>query len=288
MRRECRCSAITAARAQSFVEDGGHGHVGLVPSSTAWDKPAMAVSTFLQAAVRPLLDYALPPRCAACGIIVAEPGTLCAACWGSISFLGEPMCATCGVELPSMAGSGALCGACLAAPPPFDRARAVMRYGEVGRMMAHRLKYGRRLSLAGVMAAHVARLLEDGPPETMLLVPVPLHRWRIWSRGFNQAALIARHVGKRTGIAVDVDLLRRVRNTPPLHSMGPRERARLVRGAFALSPATGSRLPGRTAILIDDIWTTGATATACARLLRQGGAERVEILCWTRVTHAED
>jgi ComF family protein len=248
----------------------------------------MAVSTLLQAAVRPLIDYALPPRCAACSIIVAEPGTLCSDCWGSITFLGEPICATCGTELPTMGGPGTLCGPCLAVPPPFDRARAVMRYGEVGRTMAHRLKYGRRLSLAGVMATHVARLLSEGAPETMLLVPVPLHRWRIWSRGFNQAALIARHMSKRTGIAVGVDLLRRIRNTPPLHSLTARERERLVRGAFALAAGADDRLRGKTAILIDDIWTTGATATACARLLRASGAERVEILCWTRVSRSDD
>lgn len=246
----------------------------------------MAVMTHLQAAVRPLLDYALPPRCAACRTIVGEPGTLCPACWDSIDFLGDPMCATCGVRLPSMTVPEARCGACLAATPPFDRARAVMHYGEVGRGMAHRLKYGRRISLARVMAAHIARLI-DPASEEMLLVPVPLHRWRIFSRGFNQAALIAGHMSKRTGIAVEMDLLRRTRNTPPLHAMGSRERERVVRGAFSLAPGTQSLLRGKTAILIDDIWTTGATATACARLLRQGGAGRVEILCWARVSQAE-
>jgi ComF family protein len=235
-----------------------------------------------------MLDYALPPRCAACGIIVDEPGTLCAPCWSSIDFIGEPLCATCGTALPAPVGGDALCGACLAVPPPFERARAVMRYGEVARSIAHRLKYGRRLSLAGVMATHVARLLPEDAREAALLVPVPLHRWRIWSRGFNQAALIARHVGKRTGVAVEVDLLRRVRNTPPFHALGRRERERIVRGAFALAPEARAKLHGRTAILIDDIWTTGSTATACARLLRRSGAARVEILCWTRVMQSDD
>jgi ComF family protein len=248
----------------------------------------MAVIPLFEAAFRPLLDYALPPRCAACGVIVEEIGTLCAACWRSIDFLGEPQCAVCGLELPSAAGEGGQCGACLAAPPPFDRARAVMRYGEVARTMAHRLKYARRVSLASVMAIQIARLLRDAEPEAAMLVPVPLHRWRIWSRGFNQAALIARHIGRRSGVPVDLDLLRRVRNTPPLHELGRRERARIVQGAFALAPDAPARLAGKTAILIDDIWTTGATATACARLLRRAGATRVEILCWTRVTHSDD
>lgn len=247
----------------------------------------MGLGDALRAAARPLVDYALPPRCAACGVIVDQPGTLCVACWQDVQFIGEPICVLCGMDLPAMADAGTQCGACLATPPPYDRARAVMRYGTVGRTVAHRLKYGRRVGLATVMAAHMMRLLPADDPD-MLLVPVPLHRWRIWSRGFNQAALIARALGHRAELPVDLDLLRRVKRTPPLHSLGRRARIRAMQGAFALRKGERTRLTGRTVVLIDDIWTTGTTATACARLLRQGGAARVEILCWSRVSHLGD
>ena len=190
------------------------------------------------------------------------------------------------MQLPSQAmGEAAQCGGCLADPPPFDRARALMRYGEVGRMLAHRLKYGRRVSLARVMAGQMQRLLpamDAGADEDTIFVPVPLHRWRIWSRGFNQAALIGRELSRTTGIRLETGLLRRTRNTPPLHSLGPRARQKAVKGAFALAPEARARLSGKTVILIDDIWTTGATARACARMLKGGGAARVEIICWTR------
>ncbi len=233
--------------------------------------------------LRPLLDFALPPRCPACGEIVSDPQAFCAPCWQSIDFIGDPQCITCGIELPAQAmGEEARCGACLAEPPPFDRARFVMHYGEVGRTLAHRLKYARRVSLARVMAAQMRRLLALAPETDALLVPVPLHRWRIWSRGFNQAALIAREIARTTGLPVETGLLRRKVNTPPLHSLGPRARRKAVKGAFALSKAARVRLSGKTVILIDDIWTTGATASACARMLKRGGAARVEILCWTR------
>jgi len=246
----------------------------------------------MQALARPIIDYALPPRCPACGVIVSDSLAFCADCWGSIDFIGDPLCATCGLELPYAAiGDEVRCGGCLAEEPPFDRARAVMRYGEVGKTIAHRLKYSRRVSLARVMAAHMARLIAAGEgagQRAAILLPVPLHRWRIWSRGFNQAALIAGHMAKRSGVPMRTDLIRRTVNTPPLHSLGPGARRKAVRGAFALSPGARETIRGKTIILIDDIWTTGSTASACARLLKAGGAARVEILCWSRVGAAGD
>ena len=251
------------------------------PTEMTWAAQARSVAWPL---IRPLLDYALPPRCPACGDIVSEPMAFCPDCWRSIEFVGEPHCAACGVELPSQAvGDEALCGACLAEPPPYERARAVMHYGDVGRTIAHRLKYGRRVSLARFMAAQMRRLLPDGTDRDAILIPVPLHRWRIWSRGFNQAALVAQQLAKITDLPVETGLLRRTVKTPPLHSLSPKARRRTVRRAFALAPGAQAHLAGKTVILIDDIWTTGSTASACARMLKKGGAVRVEVLCWTRV-----
>ncbi|HEY1125821.1 MAG TPA: ComF family protein [Sphingobium sp.] len=237
----------------------------------------------------PVLDYALPPRCPACGDIVSASGAFCAPCWQSIDYIADPLCRTCGVELPSQAmGDEAQCGACLADPPPFERARALMRYGEVGRTLAHKLKYSRRVSLARVMAMQMQRILVMPDDADAILVPVPLHRWRIWSRGFNQAALIGRQLSRSTGLPLETGLLRRTKNTPPLHSLAPRARQKAVKGAFSLAPEAKARIAGKTVILIDDIWTTGATASACARMLKSGGAARVEIICWTRAGEAGD
>ena len=172
----------------------------------------------------------------------------------------------------------------LADPPPHDGVRAAVAYGDVARSVALKLKYGRRLAVAQTMAGAMARLVPDGAD---LLVPVPLHRWRIWSRGYNQAALIAQALGKARGVPVERDLLRRVKATPVLRGLGHRGRAKAVAGAFALAPGAAGRIEGRTVVLVDDVHTSGATAAACTRILKRGGADRVILLCWARVLESD-
>ena len=130
------------------------------------------------------------------------------------------------------------------------------------------------------MSRYMGPLIGELPSDA-LLVPAPLHRRRLWSRGFNQSAIVARELSRRTGVAVAVDALRRIRPTPPLKGMGMRQRRRTVAGAFR---ANGSaELRGRTVVLVDDVFTTGSTANACARILKRAGAGRVDLISWARV-----
>lgn len=227
-----------------------------------------------------LIDLALPPRCPGCGAIVEADHRFCAACWEQLHFLGPPWCAGCHLPFAFDRGEGARCGDCLADPPPHDGVRAAVAYGDIARRLALKLKYGGRLAAAETMARAMVRLVPDGAD---LLVPVPLHRWRLWSRGFNQALLIARGVSRRTGLPAEAELLRRVKATPKLQGLGRRARAKVVAGAFALAPGAREALKGRTVLLVDDVHTSGATGDACARLLKRGGAARVILLCWARV-----
>lgn len=239
----------------------------------------------LRAIGRAIVDYALPPRCPGCGVNVGDDRQFCLACWSSLDFLGEPACAHCSIPLPTAAPGGALaCGACLAEPPPFDGAPAALVYGPVARTVALRLKYGRRTGHARLMARLMARrLVAAGDIDVVLLVPVPLHRWRLWSRGFNQAALLADELARLTGAPRDHHLLLRVKPTASLRGKGRRERERIVAGAFALAPGAKARAARRHLVLVDDVHASGATLRAAARVLRRSGASRVSALTWARV-----
>lgn len=239
----------------------------------------------LRRAMTMAVDLALPPRCPGCGAVTREAHRFCAVCWRGLRFLGPPWCAACHAPFPYDRGEGALCGDCLAGPPRHAGVRAAVAYGEVARRVALRLKYGGRTALAETVARPMARLL---PADADLLVPVPLHRGRLWSRGFNQAALIARALERASGAPADLFALERRRATPVLRGLGARQRAAAVKGAFVVPEARRPMLRGKRVVLIDDVHTSGATADACTGALLRADAASVTILCWARVLDGEE
>lgn len=232
-----------------------------------------------------VIRLALPPRCPGCGSPVAADHRFCASCWNGLHFLGPPWCAACNRPFAHDRGDGALCAACLTQPPRHAGVRAAVAYGPVARGLTLRLKYGGRTAFAATMARAMHRLM---PEQAALIVPVPLHRWRLWSRGFNQAALIATTLANLSAVPADLNVLVRTRQTTVLRGLGRRQRGKAVAGAFAVAAGGRDRLRGRAVVLIDDIYASGATSAACTATLLAAGAESVTILCWARVLDDTD
>ncbi|WP_010164362.1 ComF family protein [Sphingomonas sp. PAMC 26617] len=231
------------------------------------------------APLRLVADFALPPRCPGCGAVTGQDHRFCAGCWGSLRFLAPPWCAACHTPFAFDRGEAALCPDCIADPPQHAGILAAVAYGDVARTVALRFKYGGRIAFAETIARQLRRLL---PGDADLLVPVPLHRWRLWARGFNQAALIAAALGRSSGVPADPLLLRRIKATPPLRGMGAKARARTVAGVFRTVDPNGT-VAGKAVVLVDDIHTSGATTDGCTAALLDAGAKSVTILCWARV-----
>jgi predicted amidophosphoribosyltransferase len=251
----------------------------------------------------PLVDLVFPPRCALCAEPVAQQGGLCVACWGELIIPGAPCCSRCQRPLPDRiaeqgvdaalamteAAQGAwVCAPCMADPPRHEGIAAATLYNDVSRPLLLAFKHGRRIGLADLMVRlMVARLPAlDGE---WLVVPVPLNRWRLWRRGFNQSALLARGIARAIGQPLVVDALVRPRATPTLGHLGRRQRAALLQGAITAHPARVARLKGASVLLVDDVLTSGATTDACLIALRKAGVRHARIACFARViddTHA--
>jgi ComF family protein len=230
-------------------------------------------------------DVIVPPCCVLCRTRLEGHHLLCGGCWREVHFIRHPLCDVLGIPLPFDTGERTVSAAALARPPAYDRARAVGHFSGAMRTLIHQLKYADRhdaRALFGRWLAEAGRELLAGAD---VIVPVPLTRWRLLSRRFNQAAVLAQELSRRTGIPADPLALQRTRFARTQVGLTHDQRRRNVAGAFGVPAARRHRVVGRNVLLVDDVITTGATAEACARALKRAGAARVDVLVLARVTN---
>ncbi len=246
--------------------------------------PRLPVAS-LRALAAAALNLLLPPHCPSCPAQVATQGTFCPACFTALTFITEPLCTACGLPFASraLAGTRHLCPACLASPPPWQQARAALLYDEASRNLILPFKHADKQENAAILAAQMARAGAALLARAQWLVPVPLHRARLSQRGFNQSALLARALSRRTGVPLALDALARTRPTPALGALSAARRAEAMHGAIAVRPHRAAGLAGQRVLLIDDVMTSGATAAACARVLLDAGAANIDVLVACRV-----
>jgi ComF family protein len=257
------------------------------PSREADAAPVPSFRARLGDAVRALgkrlIETAYPPQCIACDAATADAHALCPACWSGIRFITKPCCARLGTPFAHDFGAEMLSPAAIADPPRFDVARAVALHDGAARDLVSRFKYGERLDLVRLMARMMVASGGEVLATADCLVPVPMHRLRLFRRRYNQAALLANEIGRLSGTRVEVDALQRVKRTPQQVGLNRAERRANLAGAFRISEAARARVAGRHVVLIDDVRTTGSTLNACAHILRKAGATRIDALTFTLV-----
>jgi ComF family protein len=241
------------------------------------------ISTVLRPFCRRLLDLILPPLCVTCKAPVRQVGEICDTCLPQLLQLDPPFCGVCGVPLRDGQTHGLHCTACLKTPPVFTTARAPFIYEGLVRDCILRFKHGDEIHAAPTYAGWMIVAGRDLLAAADLIVPVPLHRWRLFRRRYNQSALLAYELSKWSGKPCAPDLLLRVRPTPSQGHLHKKDRRQNVTGAFGLNPRYSGQLAGKTVLLIDDVMTTGATVDSCAATLLEAGAKAVTVLTLARV-----
>ncbi|WP_099867948.1 ComF family protein [Pararhizobium haloflavum] len=228
-----------------------------------------------------LVGLFFPTTCLACAVMVQREGALCVECWKGLQFIEEPVCPVLGVPFSYQVDEGTVSPAAMANPPAFDAARSAVLYDDIARLLVHRLKYKDRAELALPMARWMLRAGAGIIESSDIVLPVPLHRARLLLRRYNQAAELGRTLSGLAGKPFGADVLIRRRATRQQVGLGQKAREANVRGAFKVKRPED--VMGRNVLLIDDVFTTGATVNAAARALRRAGAAKICILTFARV-----
>lgn len=234
---------------------------------------------------RAALDVLFPPSCLLCAADVVQAGLVCMECFGRLHPVVAPCCDACATPQTAAAylGADGLCPACERQHPVWAHARAAFLYDQASRDLILQLKYADRLENARFLAQRMRQAGQDILTPDAVLVPVPVHRWRLMGRRYNQAAVLALAVARRSGVRCVPDALVRSKATTRLASFSPQERKAEMRNAITLNPARAARLAGRSVVLVDDVLTTGATASVCTQVLLEAGAASVSLLVAGRV-----
>ena len=240
-----------------------------------------------------LVDWLYPPRCRACSESLQgrDREYFCFTCWPQIQLVRHPFCTICGRPFPDSSGDDHVCGVCLARNPQYARAHSWACYPREEatehplRQVIQKFKYGRRVALGKPLGRLMARGCEEFllTCKAEMIIPVPLHPRRLRWRGFNQSVLLARQIGRAYNLPLDCFALYRKMDTPPQTQLPEQERSKNVRGAFALSGKTAVK--GKCLLLVDDVYTSGATVNECSRVLKQGGAREVFVLTLARAVY---
>lgn len=226
------------------------------------------------------VDFVLPARCVITGDLVERQGMLSPRIWGALNFISAPQCQCCGVPF-EFDMQAELCTKCLDYPPHFDIARSAIRYDDESRDLILGFKHGNQTLSVKAFMPWMMAVGQEMLERCDLIVPVPLHYWRLVSRRYNQSALIAGELAKLSNKTASLDLLKRTRATPPQGHLKAKDRRKNVRKAFAVKQ--GADIQGKSIVLIDDVFTSGSTVNECAKTLKSSGATRVDVLTLARV-----
>jgi ComF family protein len=234
---------------------------------------------------RALINFFFPLKCPLCGIFLEENNLdrPCPSCLSQINFFSHPYCPRCGLGFHTSVGEDHFCSSCLMGLWDFAKARSLGPYEGLMVEVISRFKFRGVSRLADPLGTLLADYQDAAFPFTEfdLILSVPLHPQRLRERGFNQSLLLARRISQVHSIPLDFTSLQRIRHTQPQTELSGPERKKNIQGAFRVKK--GGDISGKRILLIDDVFTTGATVQECSQVLLAAGAKQVDVLTLARV-----
>ncbi len=233
--------------------------------------------------LRLLLNLLTPPRCICGEILLNENDNFCQKCWPEIGFIGSSsVCTSCGLPFEFEMGEGAICSDCLAIDPQFDKARSVFKYNSTSGHMITGLKYQDKTPYAKTLAKLMSGKLGELGSDFDIITSVPIHPRKLLKRKYNQSALLANKLASAVHKKTNNLLIKKLKNINPQASLTRNERIKNVKGAYIVNPKYKAQIQGKNILLVDDVLTTGATASECASVLKKCGAAKVFVITAAR------
>ena len=230
-----------------------------------------------------LTNLLLPPQCLACGKISACAHKLCSTCWSKVNFITDPCCQTCGLPFDFHCEYAFICAACARLAPLFTKGRSAVSYDSISRKMISRLKYNDGAYQAPGLAALLYQAGKGLLKDADYLIPIPLHRWRLLKRQYNQSGLLVRSLAKKCSVPPLFHVLQRPLFTKTQKGLTRAHRQLNVKKAFNVPSRHHFFLKGKIIVLVDDVWTTGTTLTEGCKALLKAGVKEIRVLTVARV-----
>lgn len=232
--------------------------------------------------LRIITDIIFPAKCIVCNALSTSDLLLCASCWKEIEFITEPGCSACGFPFDFDMGADALCVSCVKSRPYFDRAFAAFRYTTSSKAFVYKLKYQDQLYIAAFFARFITNKLRNFY-EYRIVIPVPMHRNKLRKRLYNQSAILARQVAKTLRLDYFPNILIKTKDTIAQSKLNRERRKQNIVNSFAVLEDYKNIIKGHNVILIDDVYTTGATVNECSKILKKAGCKKILVVTMARV-----
>lgn len=211
-----------------------------------------------------------------------QTGYICSDCWRGVDFISDSCCAKCGIAFAYDMSDHKICLACLADPPPYEKAVSLFKFNDVSKKLIHKLKYYDHTYLAKHLAVLAKNLILEHFTDYQYIAPIPMHRYRLLRRFYNQSALLAKQIAKMTNATYRCDILIKALHTSPQASLTEKQRKDNVKNSFVRNSKYQDLIKGSKILLIDDVMTTGATVKECGKILLKTGVAQVSVFTLAR------